>query len=71
VAHSTSQVTWALTGHLLACRVHTKEYVEFVQVTSKDKSKVAHKIGDELSISPGGYDIAGEHSSCWPLHIGM
>jgi hypothetical protein len=51
--------------------VHTKEYVEFVQVTSKDKSKVAHKIGDELSISPGGYDIAGEHSSCWPLHIGM
>eukprot|EP00775_Hariotina_reticulata_P006584 gene6584-6812_t len=40
------------------CRVHTKEYVEFVQVTSKDKSKVAHKIGDEVSFSPGGYEIA-------------
>lgn len=40
------------------CRVHTPRYVEHVRALSADKSKIGHRVGDEVSMSPGGYEIA-------------
>lgn len=39
-------------------RVHTARYVEHVRSLSADKSKIGHRVGEEVSMSPGGYEIA-------------
>jgi len=40
------------------CLVHTPNYVEYVQALSDDTSKGCHTVGHDLSMAPGGYEIA-------------
>jgi acetoin utilization deacetylase AcuC-like enzyme len=42
----------------MPCRVHTAEYVAKVQACSQDEEKGVHSLGDMVTISPGGFDIA-------------
>ncbi|KAF8062643.1 histone deacetylase-like amidohydrolase [Scenedesmus sp. PABB004] len=39
-------------------RVHTPDYVDAVAALSRDSSKGMHRVGPEVSMAPGGYEIA-------------
>lgn len=43
---------------ICSCRAHTPEYVQSVQAMSEDDSKSVHRVGDESSFMPGGFDLA-------------
>jgi hypothetical protein len=40
------------------CLVHTPGYVQSVQKLSQDSTKGCHHLGNEVSMAPGGYEIA-------------